>query len=345
MVDERPKRILCIDGGGMRALIPATVLLKLQEDWMDGTPVCETFDMIGGTSTGALVAAGIGILNFSPEQCIDSCKLLARKVFPPQGKARKLIMLGNSMEQYQASALEKALKQLCGDVSMSGNVECHHSNTSTKCKCFSAPLVFTVAARANLSPSPAYLFRSWKWNKTAGLPPGPSPNHQIPVWEAMKASASAPTYFKPHTLADDTVLVDGGLGFNNPTLLAIHEMEAQCERTLDQRDVVVSLGTGLEIFKQGNAGFAFWLGKDLIAIVTDTRKVHEDVDNLRKKQGFQYFRINPQYTISEDEDTMVTSRPATLQYYVENADQLLSKDPDLLAKMRTLSAALLHYPS
>ncbi len=330
MADESSKRILTIDGGGMRGLIPATVLLKLQDDWMDGKPIHESFDMIGGTSTGALLAAGIGILKFSPQECIENYKTLASKIFPSQGNVKKILKVATAGEQYRAAALEEALKSLTGDILMNANQGHEHGHS---------PMVFTVAARANLTPSPAYLFRSWRWNRMAGLPPGPSPN-MVPIWEATKASASAPTYFKPHIRADGTALIDGGMGFNNPTLLAIHEIEAQAKRQLDQRDVVLSLGTGLEIFEVGNAESIFWLGNNLIKIVTDTKKTHENVHALMNKQGFRYFRINPQYKVPNEEDAMATSNPKILQYYVENTDQLLSTDPDILAKMASLADAL-----
>src|SRR6266496_3276521 len=49
------RRILSIDGGGIRGIIPATTLVALEEQM--GKPVCECFDFLAGTSTGALIAA------------------------------------------------------------------------------------------------------------------------------------------------------------------------------------------------------------------------------------------------------------------------------------------------
>ena len=53
-MDDHPLRVLAIDGGGIRGLIPAHVLAYLED--RTGRPTCEMFDVIAGTSTGAILA-------------------------------------------------------------------------------------------------------------------------------------------------------------------------------------------------------------------------------------------------------------------------------------------------
>jgi len=62
---ERPHRLLALDGGGIRGLITLGILEKLEgllaEQWKDENPFCfcDWFDYVAGTSTGAIIAAGI----------------------------------------------------------------------------------------------------------------------------------------------------------------------------------------------------------------------------------------------------------------------------------------------
>jgi uncharacterized protein len=54
---SRPVRILSIDGGGIRGVIPATILARIE--LLTGKPICELFDLIAGTSTGGILTLGL----------------------------------------------------------------------------------------------------------------------------------------------------------------------------------------------------------------------------------------------------------------------------------------------
>lgn len=57
MSDLRPVRILAVDGGGIRGIVPATVLVELQRRLPQ--PIVDYFDVVAGTSTGGLVASAV----------------------------------------------------------------------------------------------------------------------------------------------------------------------------------------------------------------------------------------------------------------------------------------------
>src|SRR5258708_17712025 len=57
--DGREFRILSIDGGGIRGILPATFLAALEEKFLDGDSVADYFDLIVGTSTGGILALGL----------------------------------------------------------------------------------------------------------------------------------------------------------------------------------------------------------------------------------------------------------------------------------------------
>jgi patatin-like phospholipase/acyl hydrolase len=58
---EQPFRILSIDGGGIRGILPAAVLTELEERYLGGTSAGNYFDLIAGTSTGGIIALGLSI--------------------------------------------------------------------------------------------------------------------------------------------------------------------------------------------------------------------------------------------------------------------------------------------
>ncbi|MFX4589173.1 patatin-like phospholipase family protein, partial [Acinetobacter baumannii] len=57
---ERPFRILSIDGGGICGILPASILAEFETRFLNGQPVARHFDMIAGTSTGGIIALGLG---------------------------------------------------------------------------------------------------------------------------------------------------------------------------------------------------------------------------------------------------------------------------------------------
>jgi len=57
---DRRFRVLSIDGGGIKGLFPATVLAELERRYLGGASVARYFDLVAGTSTGGIIALGLG---------------------------------------------------------------------------------------------------------------------------------------------------------------------------------------------------------------------------------------------------------------------------------------------
>src|SRR6478672_8978106 len=74
------RRILSIDGGGIRGIIPATTLVKLEQQL--GKPVRECFDFFAGTSTGALIAAAVAA-GVPATRILDIYLTRAKEIFTP----------------------------------------------------------------------------------------------------------------------------------------------------------------------------------------------------------------------------------------------------------------------
>ena len=220
-------RILSLDGGGIRGLVSAIWLDHLEREL--GSPLRHHFDLIAGTSTGALLACAIGA-GFPAERIVDLYRNDGQRIFPGAVARRwdrltRTFSEGFSAPKYSADALEQVLRREFGE--------------KTFGELTPAPILVTAY---NTLTREAIVFKNTK------------PEHQrLLVRDLCRASAAAPTYFPAHvmTLARaDAPLVDGGVFANNPTACAIAEgVRIQDEKPgpsrlgLD-RFVVVSVGTG-----------------------------------------------------------------------------------------------------
>jgi patatin-like phospholipase/acyl hydrolase len=250
-------RILSVDGGGMRGLIPALVIADLERRLQEGAGpnarVADYFHMFAGTSTGGLVALSLTVpdLPDKPDRPLITAKTLA-DLYTGDGPNifhrtlwRKLRTLwGWIAPKYGSAPLEKAVEHRLGD----------------KAKLADALRELVVVAY-DMTASEPYFFKRWPAREELEKegPKGtkekePTKNH--PLVDAALATSAAPTYF-PSRKVDEHALVDGGVFAANPTIAAV--VEALKRRSdephhLSTDDLLVlSIGTGLHEthFNQG----------------------------------------------------------------------------------------------
>jgi predicted acylesterase/phospholipase RssA len=108
-------RLLAIDGGGVRGLSSLMILQQLMATVdPESTPKpCEYFDMIGGTSTGGLIAIILGRLRMTVDDCIDAYISLSDKVF--EKKSYRVTVKGKLQGRFDTAELERAVKQILVD--------------------------------------------------------------------------------------------------------------------------------------------------------------------------------------------------------------------------------------
>lgn len=270
---RRPLRILSFDGGGVRGLSSLMILREVMQrfataDDEDLSP-CNYFDLICGTSTGGLIAIMLGRLNLSVDASIDEYLFLAKKVF---GKDRSFSLFGKSIPlgsyRFSATNLEECIKDVLSRHDKKPDEPMFLQADKNICPTF----VVAVYADAADNPSP-HLFSTYnKFDKTC-------------IWEAARATSAAPTFFKPISIGTPRVqYVDAGLGFNNPTDLAIRE----AHRLYPGREVglVLSIGAGrggvVQIGKP-NGWVPFGLAtriaiaKALASLITNAERTHDGV--------------------------------------------------------------------
>jgi patatin-like phospholipase/acyl hydrolase len=249
MPAEKPVKILSIDGGGIRGIIPALVLAEIER--RTERPACELFDLIAGTSTGGIIALGVTVPGEAGPDGDERPRWRAKQLaelYVSEGPkifhrscARKITTVdGLREERYPTRALEAALERYMGDALLSQaltdvlitsyDVEQHE------------PLFFK-----SFQPPPRAAAST---GEGAAEPAGPTaPTSGYPMKVVGRATSAAPTYFEPeHVLAlapgespPDYALVDGGTFANNPAMCAY----AEAMRKQPGADVlIVSLGTG-----------------------------------------------------------------------------------------------------
>lgn len=234
-----PRKLLALDGGGIRGVLTLQVLIRMEEMLRgpsgqgDAFRLCNYFDYIGGTSTGAIIAAGLAI-GMSAGELSDFYIATGPKMF------EKAFILERLRNLYKKEPLTEELKKTYGAKTDLG---------SNRLK--SLLLVVTRNVSTD-SPWPISSNPFAKFNHPAlGFY-----NLQIPLWQLVRASTAAPVFFPPEVLqwdpkdASNTFLFeDGGLTpYNNPAFLiarmATQEPYALNWKTGENHLLVVSVGTG-----------------------------------------------------------------------------------------------------
>jgi patatin-like phospholipase/acyl hydrolase len=227
-------RILSVDGGGMRGLIPARVIEnlegRLQAEAGPHARVADYFHMFAGTSTGGLVALSLTVpLEPGGDRPRISASELAELYTRDGGKIfhrslwHKLITLwGLRHPKYTLGGLEEAVKR----------------NLGADARLADALRELVVVAYDMTEREP-WFFKRW--------PARENDARNYEVFHAALATSAAPTYFPSHGV-DDHALVDGGVFAANPTLAAVVEA---LKRRVDEPShlstddlLAVSLGTG-----------------------------------------------------------------------------------------------------
>jgi hypothetical protein len=214
-------RILSLDGGGIRGVFPAAFLARIEEH-LDH-PIGAYFDLIAGTSTGGIIAIGLG-LGLPAKEILRLYEERGPAIFDQQhGIIRNWVrQRWRSMRhwfgsKYQSTELRAALDGILG------NRRLGESKTRLL-----IPAWHPVLERV-------YIY------KTAHHPRLETDYRQLALDAAM-ATAAAPTFLPPHSTADQIELVDGGVWANNPIGVAVVEAVGILGWPAD-RLKVLSIGT------------------------------------------------------------------------------------------------------
>jgi uncharacterized protein len=237
--EQRPRKLLALDGGGIRGVLTLQVLIRMEEMLAEKSGqgenfrLCNYFDYIGGTSTGAIIAAGLAI-GKSARFLSDFYKEVGPAMF------EKAFILKRLKALYKSEPLTEKLKEVYGANTTLG---------SDELKCLLLVVTRNVSTD---SPWPISSNPKAKYND----PSRPDRNTQIPLWQLVRASTAAPVFFPPEVVQWDPndpskafLFEDGGLTpYNNPAFLiarmATHPAYRLNWPTGEKKLLVMSIGTG-----------------------------------------------------------------------------------------------------
>jgi uncharacterized protein len=217
---HRPFRILSLDGGGLKGLFTAAFLAEVEVQ--TGKQIVDHFDLIAGTSTGGIMAIGLG-LGRTAEDIRQFYIENGARIFPAQTclsrlfvSARRLIRRG-----YDAKPLESALQGCLGRDRLLGE-----SRTR---------LVIPAFDGHNCD---VYLFKTAHHSRL-------QVDYKRAAWEVARSTAAAPTYFESYLMDGYAQLVDGGMWANNPCVVALTDAVSLLGIPLEAVSML-SIGTGFE---------------------------------------------------------------------------------------------------
>jgi hypothetical protein len=237
-----PRKLLALDGGGIRGVLSLHILARIEELLIKESQrpdyrLADYFDYVAGTSTGGIIAAGIA-LGMSVKEILDFYVRNGANMFSKTALLRRLNY------KFDSEPLAQELKTVFGETTLLG---------SSELECL---LLLMMRNATTDSPWPICNNPFAKYNDVNYT----ACNLKIPLWQLVRASTAAPTYFPPEVItvgAKTFIFVDGGVTmYNNPAfqmfLMATVDQywmkapppEKRGWQTGADQMLIVSIGTG-----------------------------------------------------------------------------------------------------
>jgi len=333
--------LLSIDGGGIRGLIPLHILNILNIPFR----LREEFNAFAGTSTGAIIAAGLSLAGPDPSKNLGFKYDIDDLIYLYEANAKQIFnqkSYGWLMSKYQKFGIEEVLERY------------FKGDKLENCK---KPLVIPAYDGKNFEP---IFFKTRYLNQQ-----GSKYYEALSKWkltEILRSTAAAPTFF-PGFYKDERVLVDGGLFCNNPSLVLLNDVLSHPkfyqidQNTSDLHINLLSLGTGQG--RQNNCALKWGEGKIQyvkpvidMAMRGNSQSVHivlEQMVNAEKRQGagfnfqFNYLRLSPDITNLKFSDMDIIGNDA-FDYYLNLVNTYTTK-PDIQAQIEKFGKAVTSNPS
>jgi patatin-like phospholipase/acyl hydrolase len=293
-------RILSIDGGGIRGIIPAVVLAELEQ--RSGKRAFELFDMFAGTSTGGILSlalaapGGDGGARWSARDLLGLYLENGPVIFRRSLWHRIRSADGILDKKYPADGLESVLKTYFAETKLS------------------EALVELLVTAYDIEGRDPFFFKRRKARAAA-------PDDHA-MWQVARATSSAPTYFDPFRLGTGQALVDWGVFAVNPSMCAY----ADARRFEERADLVlVSLGTGQherpirydDAKRWGTLGWS----RPILDVVFDGVADTTDYELTQLLPPDRYFRL--QTSLDHASDDLDDARRANMEALRRQGEELV----------------------
>src|SRR5215204_910634 len=312
------QKVLSIDGGGIRGIIPAMILAEIER--RTGKRTVEVFDLVAGTSTGGILALGLtkpgqnGGPEYSAKKLIDLYETEGGKIFSIPVWHRIHSAGGLAEEKYPAKGIEEVALEYFGDV--------HLAQALTE-------VLVTAYEIEKRGP--------WFFKRRHARDQNREGDNFL-MREVARATSAAPTYFEPLPLEwgphGKRAFIDGGVHSNNPAMCAY--VEAMKIHPEEKDFLVVSLGTGeptreMPYEEVKGWGLALW-AQPILNIVFDgvSDTVDYQLRELLRSEGDdkRYYRFQTKLDVGKDDmndasATNIQSLKTKAQEVIEENDAAL----------------------
>lgn len=322
-------RILSIDGGGIRGIIPALVLAEIES--RTGKRICELFDLIAGTSTGGILALGLTKPKpddarrpqYAAKDLVKLYETEGRRIFS-SSLLHRIFSVGNILDKkYPSGPVEEVLTEYFGDALLS------------------QALTRVLIPSYEIELRSAFFFKSHKATGENIDDDENKEDYDFLMRDVARATSAAPTYFEPELISrekDDFALIDGGTYANNPAMCAV--AEAICSTKFNKRldDIfMVSLGTGeqtrpLNYQAVKSWGLLNWAQPILSVVfhgVSDTVNYQTNLILNAKGKAKRHHRL--QIELGKEVYKLDDTRPATIRSLKNLAKRLIEERDDQIA--------------
>ena len=298
-------KVLCIDGGGIRGLIPAIVLAEIER--RTGRRIADMVDLIAGTSTGGILACGLtrpgpdGKPFFTANELADIYVQEGPKIFHRSLAKRITSVDGWIDERYDDDGLNAALERYLADTRLSD------------------ALTDVFVTAYDIHDRFAFFFRSARART--------DPTYDFPMVRATRATAAAPSYFEPAEVTDVAgartyPLVDGGVYAVNPSMCAY----ADVVRAGAELELMLSLGTGEQTraytFEETRSWGQLEWARPVLDIVFDGVANTIDFEAVTL-MGQRYVRLQPPLGAASDD--LDDASPENLAALTAQAEKLIAE--------------------
>ena len=238
---RQQRKLLAIDGGGIRGVLALEILRKVEADLREkignkDVRLADYFDFIGGTSTGAIIAAGLA-KGMQVQEILDFYIRCGADMFSRAGLIQRL------RYRYEDEPLAAKLREVFGATTTLGSDELR------------SLLLIVLRNATTDSPWPIWNNPFAKYNARGRA----DCNLDLPLWQLVRGSTAAPVYFPPEVINLGTrefIFVDGGVTmYNNPAFEMFLMATVECFwpgapagkgpwATGEDKMLMVSVGTG-----------------------------------------------------------------------------------------------------
>ncbi|KAH8710251.1 hypothetical protein GQ44DRAFT_626663 [Phaeosphaeriaceae sp. PMI808] len=244
-------RVLSIDGGGIRAMIPIQFLRALEQAVGLDIPIQEHFDLSYGTSSGAMVNLALYGLGMRIDEVCDLFKQLSTRIF--RGRSRigfgfpasaHALLVSYRDGRFPAEDIEGALSDLFKNTTMLDHPYMSSIGARTAFPVVNANTLETCIVTSYNGAVRGQDHGNYNRNMTYKVLRSEEARNEILIRQVIRFLSYRNRYFTPDQIAFHGTFIDGGVSDNNPSILAMQELQ-RIAPELRRPDQFISIGTGI----------------------------------------------------------------------------------------------------